>query len=517
MLGVARAEARAVLEPERRDPLRPRVELLEEVQRRAAVALAEGELVRADVEHGRLRGRLELVEEQPELAPAGAEGHGIGEAHARKYRLRLGSSRVRFAWSRPASSRRGSTRFGSRRGRTRGAAPSGRALGGGAAAPGRLGRRSASCERAVDEARFVLALDDDTSEFHRRFARDPLLGPSVRTLRGLRPRRTATVAQAALRAVCGQLVQSRAARDLERAIIRACGEDPPSREALARLSPAELCRCGLATSRAATLDADRPDDRSRGTARGRTERRARAPARAARVRAVEPRRGRAPGARALRPRARRAISGWSSSGRPSAAAGPSARTRPPSCSRRTASGRGSRACSCSPASRAGSCRARAPTARGSSARAPARGMSGVAPDGSPVALYAQAARARRAGADPRRRPSRARRSSSSAPAPAVSRIRLLALGHPVVAVDNSEEMLALIDGAETVLADIETLDLARRFPVVVLASNFINHPDDAERRGVPGLLRPSRPARRPGPAAGIPARLDAEHAVGAAR
>jgi DNA-3-methyladenine glycosylase II len=111
----------------------------------------------------------------------------------------------------------------------------------------------ASCERAVEESRFVLAVDDDTSDFHRRFARDPLLGRSVRVLRGLRPRRTATVAQATLRAVCGQLVQSRKARDLEREITRACGEDPPSRESLRRLSPAQLCRCGLATSRAATL------------------------------------------------------------------------------------------------------------------------------------------------------------------------------------------------------------------------------------------------------------------------
>ena len=111
----------------------------------------------------------------------------------------------------------------------------------------------ASCEPAVTEARFVLALDDDTREFHRRFADDPLLGRSVRTLRGLRPRRTATVAHATLRAVCGQLIQSRAARDLERDISRACGEDPPTREALARLSPARLCRFGLAASRAATL------------------------------------------------------------------------------------------------------------------------------------------------------------------------------------------------------------------------------------------------------------------------
>jgi 3-methyladenine DNA glycosylase/8-oxoguanine DNA glycosylase len=111
----------------------------------------------------------------------------------------------------------------------------------------------ASCGRAVDESRFLLALDDDTSEFHRRFANDPLIGPSVRALRGLRPRRTATVAHATLRAICGQLIQSRDARDLERAVLRACGEDPPTREALARFSPAMLRRIGLAAGRAATL------------------------------------------------------------------------------------------------------------------------------------------------------------------------------------------------------------------------------------------------------------------------
>ena len=61
------------------------------------------------------------------------------------------------------------------------------------------------------------------------------------------------MAHAALKAVCGQLVQAGRARELERAAIRACGEDPPSREALGRLSPAQLSRCGLATSRASTL------------------------------------------------------------------------------------------------------------------------------------------------------------------------------------------------------------------------------------------------------------------------
>jgi 3-methyladenine DNA glycosylase/8-oxoguanine DNA glycosylase len=110
-----------------------------------------------------------------------------------------------------------------------------------------------STEQALKDARFVLALDDDTTDFHRRFAHDPLLGPSVRRLRGLRPRRRPTVAHAALRAVCGQLVQAGKALALERAVIRACGEDPPSREALARLSPAALAGCGLAASRAAAL------------------------------------------------------------------------------------------------------------------------------------------------------------------------------------------------------------------------------------------------------------------------
>lgn len=111
----------------------------------------------------------------------------------------------------------------------------------------------ASCEQAVEETRFLLALDDDTSEFHRRLSRDPLLGPSVRALRGLRPTRTSTVAHATLRAICGQLIQSSRAREIERTVIRATGQNPPSREALARLSPAALTGCGLATSRAATL------------------------------------------------------------------------------------------------------------------------------------------------------------------------------------------------------------------------------------------------------------------------
>ena len=112
--------------------------------------------------------------------------------------------------------------------------------------------------RAPDEAglataRFMLALDDDTAEFHRRFARDPLIGPSSRAFVGYRPRRVATVAHAVVRAMCGQLVEARRAWALERAIARACGDDVVTQEALARLSPVELRRLGLAQHRATTL------------------------------------------------------------------------------------------------------------------------------------------------------------------------------------------------------------------------------------------------------------------------
>jgi SAM-dependent methyltransferase len=58
---------------------------------------------------------------------------------------------------------------------------------------------------------------------------------------------------------------------------------------------------------------------------------------------------------------------------------------------------------------------------------------------------------------------------------------LLELGHAVVAVDESAEMLKRIRGAETVQAKIEELDLGRRFDAVLLASHFINVPDDELR------------------------------------
>jgi 3-methyladenine DNA glycosylase/8-oxoguanine DNA glycosylase len=117
--------------------------------------------------------------------------------------------------------------------------------------------RSESAEAAA-KLRWVLALDDDHSEFLRQVADDPLLGRAAKHFRGLRPVRTATVAQALLRAVCGQLIDSKTARRLERFVIRALAppdadglSEAPTTADLAAAAPFELRRLGLHERRAA--------------------------------------------------------------------------------------------------------------------------------------------------------------------------------------------------------------------------------------------------------------------------
>ena len=121
--------------------------------------------------------------------------------------------------------------------------------------------RSESAE-AAEKLRWMLALDDDHSEFLRRVADDPLLGRASLHLRGLRPVRTATVAHALLRAVCGQLVDWKTARTLERRVIRALQSravaatglcEPPTTSRLAAVAPFELRRLGLHERRGVAL------------------------------------------------------------------------------------------------------------------------------------------------------------------------------------------------------------------------------------------------------------------------
>jgi len=111
----------------------------------------------------------------------------------------------------------------------------------------------AATDEGLECARFMLALHDDTAEFHRRFGRDPLLGAAARALVGYRPLRLPTVAHATLRAMCGQLIESSRAAAIERSILRQLGVAVATRDGLSRLSPVDLRRHGLATSRASTL------------------------------------------------------------------------------------------------------------------------------------------------------------------------------------------------------------------------------------------------------------------------
>jgi SAM-dependent methyltransferase len=59
---------------------------------------------------------------------------------------------------------------------------------------------------------------------------------------------------------------------------------------------------------------------------------------------------------------------------------------------------------------------------------------------------------------------------------------LAALGHDLVGVDNSPEMLARVSLARTVHADIATVRLAQRFDLVLAASHLLNQPDREDRR-----------------------------------
>jgi 3-methyladenine DNA glycosylase/8-oxoguanine DNA glycosylase len=114
-------------------------------------------------------------------------------------------------------------------------------------------------QASVERLRWVLALDDDHSEFLKRFAGDALLREPIKQLRGLRPLRVPTVAGALLRALCGQLIESDRARQLERAIVRATSPRvgryalPPTSTTLAARAPADLRRLGLHARRGATL------------------------------------------------------------------------------------------------------------------------------------------------------------------------------------------------------------------------------------------------------------------------
>jgi 3-methyladenine DNA glycosylase/8-oxoguanine DNA glycosylase len=112
---------------------------------------------------------------------------------------------------------------------------------------------------ALEKLRFILAADDDHAPFLARFARDRFIGRATSELTGLRPLRTATVTHALLKAVCGQLIQAKAARVLENKLVRIASPEhegfrlPPGRSTFGRFTHAELARDGLVSRKAAAL------------------------------------------------------------------------------------------------------------------------------------------------------------------------------------------------------------------------------------------------------------------------
>ncbi|HEX2434865.1 MAG TPA: hypothetical protein VHI55_13040 [Gaiellaceae bacterium] len=114
-------------------------------------------------------------------------------------------------------------------------------------------------EDGLERMKAVLPLESDHTEFLRCFADDPLLRRPVRELRGMRPLRLGTVTQAVLRAICGQLIEAKRARNLELRLIRATGATdgvlyaPPEPKAFRAFAPAQLQRFNLSARKAATL------------------------------------------------------------------------------------------------------------------------------------------------------------------------------------------------------------------------------------------------------------------------
>jgi 3-methyladenine DNA glycosylase/8-oxoguanine DNA glycosylase len=119
----------------------------------------------------------------------------------------------------------------------------------------------AAAAAAIDRMRFALGTDHDLRAFHRRFRRDPVVGPVIVRRPWLRPRRRPEPFEALAWAICEQLIDSGRAAAIERSIVRrlgartACGAYrlPPTAARLAAASPAELVACGLAPQRSIAL------------------------------------------------------------------------------------------------------------------------------------------------------------------------------------------------------------------------------------------------------------------------
>jgi 3-methyladenine DNA glycosylase/8-oxoguanine DNA glycosylase len=114
---------------------------------------------------------------------------------------------------------------------------------------------------ALARMRYALNLDHDLAPFHARFKSDRLLGPILRRMPWIRPRRIADPFQALAWAITEQLIEVDRAFAIQRRLTfrygrqSACGtlRDSPSAHTLAGRAPAELQGCDLSAGRSLAL------------------------------------------------------------------------------------------------------------------------------------------------------------------------------------------------------------------------------------------------------------------------
>jgi 3-methyladenine DNA glycosylase/8-oxoguanine DNA glycosylase len=116
---------------------------------------------------------------------------------------------------------------------------------------------------AIERMRFALGVDDDMSAFHRRFRRDPLIGPIIRRRPDFRPHRRPWAWEALAQAICGQLIEASRAAVIERRLVGRWGarlgegrdalRDTPPAALIAGRAPAELQSMDLSGGRSVAL------------------------------------------------------------------------------------------------------------------------------------------------------------------------------------------------------------------------------------------------------------------------
>ena len=123
------------------------------------------------------------------------------------------------------------------------------------------GRTREAAGWAVERMRFAIGVDHDLAPFHRRFRRNPLLGPVIRRKPWIRPHRRPEPFEALAWAITEQLIEAEHAWRIQRSLTwrfgrrSACGQfrDAPTAAALADRSQPELQACDLSAGRSLAM------------------------------------------------------------------------------------------------------------------------------------------------------------------------------------------------------------------------------------------------------------------------